>query len=48
MWNYKEIYKKEALTFTEIFKIFCLESILLKKEIVKSLQEVKTQCSKIV
>lgn len=37
MWNYKEVYKKEAMTFTEVFKVFCLESIHLKKEIVKSL-----------
>lgn len=41
MWNYKEVYKKEAMTFTEVFKVFCLESIHLKKEIVKSLQEIK-------
>ncbi len=47
MWNYKEVYKKEAMTFTEVFKVFCLESIHLKKEIVKSLQDIKGQCNKV-
>ena len=45
--NPNEIFKKEPMTFTETFKLFCLESILLKKEIVKSLQDIREQCSKI-
>lgn len=47
IYNPGEIFKKEPMTFTETFKLFCLESILLKKEIVKSLQEIKEQCNKI-
>ncbi|KAL4464296.1 hypothetical protein ABPG72_011341 [Tetrahymena utriculariae] len=43
-----EIYESEARDFTEIFKEFCLSSFLITPEAISALQQIRTECNKIL
>jgi dynein heavy chain len=43
----KEVFQEEPKDFTETFKDFCFNSLYIKEEVIRALQEIRVECSKV-
>ena len=48
MWNHNNVHYSEPKDFSQTFKDFCFNSLYIKEEVMKALQEIRIECNKVL